>query len=86
MSWKGESERNIKFCFGRKIELVQKFTTIQNFGHIDGEPMEFEWHIFPGFTTLPFISKVHEFMIKMGSPSQFKRRIIFMSMFSDILW
>ena len=33
MSWKGESEPNIKFCVGRKIELVQRFTTIQNFGH-----------------------------------------------------
>ena len=33
MSWKGESEPTIKFCMGRKIELVQKFTTIQNFGH-----------------------------------------------------
>ena len=48
---------------------------------IDGEPMEFEWNIFPGFTTLQLISKVHEFMTKMGDPSQFKGRIIFMSMF-----
>ena len=33
MSWKGESEPNIKFCLERKIELVQKCTTIHNFGH-----------------------------------------------------
>ena len=32
MSWKGESEPNIQCCLGRKIELVQIFTTIQNFG------------------------------------------------------
>ena len=31
--WKGESEPNIKFCLGRKIELVQEPITIQNFGH-----------------------------------------------------
>ena len=30
MSWKGESEPNIQCRLGRKIELVQKFTTIQN--------------------------------------------------------
>ena len=31
MSWKDESEPNIKFCLGRKNELVQEFITIQNF-------------------------------------------------------
>ena len=33
MSWKDESEPNIKFCLGRKIELVQEFITKQSFGH-----------------------------------------------------
>ena len=53
---------------------------------LDGEPMEFEWNIFPGFTTLQLINKGHEFMTKMGDPSQSKGRIIFMSVFNDILW
>ena len=53
---------------------------------IDGEPMEFEWNIFPGFTTLQLCNNVQEFMTKMGDPSQFKGRIIFMSMFNDIMW
>ena len=48
--------------------------------------MELEWNIFPGFTTLQLISKVHEFMTKMGDPSQLKGLIIFMSMFNDIIW
>ena len=52
----------------------------------DGEPMEFEWNIFQGFTTLQLISKVQEFMTKMGDPSQFKGRIIFTSMFNDTIW
>ena len=52
---------------------------------IFGEPMEFEW-IFPGFTTLQLINKVQEFISKMGDPSQFFGRIIFMSMFNDIIW
>ena len=53
---------------------------------IDGEPMVLEWHIFPGFTTLQLCNKVHEFLSKMGDPSRFKGRIIFMSMFYDIVW
>ena len=53
---------------------------------IDGEPMEFEWNIFPGFTTLQLIDKVQEFRSKMGEPEQFQGRIIFMSMFNDIIW
>ena len=39
---------------------------------IDGEPMEFEWNIFPGFTTLQLCNKVHEFVSKMGDPSELK--------------
>ena len=34
MSWIGESEPNIKYFLGRTVELVEKFTTRQNFGHL----------------------------------------------------
>ena len=54
---------------------------------IDGEPMEFEWNIFPGFTTLQLCNKVQEFLSKMSEePEEFARRIIFMSIFNDISW
>ena len=53
---------------------------------IDGKPMEFEWNIFPGFTTLQFVDEVQKFMSKMGEPEQFQGRIIFRSMFNDIIW
>ena len=33
MSWKDESEPNIKYCLGTTVGLVQRFITIQNFGH-----------------------------------------------------
>ena len=52
----------------------------------DGEPIEFEWNIFSGFTTLQLCNKVQEFMTKMSDPSEFKGRTIFMSMFNDISW
>ena len=53
---------------------------------IDGQPMEFGWNIFPGFTTLELVREVQKFMSKMGEPEQFQGRIIFMSMFNDIIW
>ena len=53
----------------------------------DGEPIEFEWNIFSGFTTLQLCYKVQEFMSKMSiQPEDFTGRILFMSMFNDILW
>ena len=33
---------------------------------IDGEPMEFEWNIFQGFTTSQLSHKVQEFLSKMS--------------------
>ena len=34
---------------------------------LDGEPMEFEWNIFPGFTTLQLCNKVREFLSNMST-------------------
>ena len=54
---------------------------------VDGEPMEFECNIFPGFTTLQLVREVQEFLSKMSTePEDFAGRIIFMSMFNDISW
>ena len=48
--------------------------------------MEFDWNIFPGFTTLQLVQEVEQFMNKVGEPEQFQGRNIFMSMFNDIIW
>ena len=69
-----------------KLTWSKSTSQYRTFDTIDGEPMEFEWNIFPGFTTLQLCDNVHEFMSKMGDPSQFKGRLIFMSMFNDISW
>ena len=54
---------------------------------IDGEPMEFEWNIFPGFNTLQLSHKVQELLLRLSvTPEKFTGRIIFMSMFNDISW
>ena len=49
--------------------------------------MEFEWNIFPGFTTLQLVREVKELLSRLSvSPENFTGRIIFMSMFNDISW
>ena len=59
----------------------------KNFDRIDGEPIDFEWIIFPGFTTLQLCNKVQELLLRLDeTPENFTGRIIFMSMFNDISW
>ena len=49
--------------------------------------MEFEWNIFPGFTTLQLCLKVQELLSRLSvTQEKFAGRIIFMSMFNDISW
>ena len=68
-------------------EQLEWFTTTTQYkelGRIDGEPMEFEWKIFPGFTTLQIIREIQNMMDEMQcDPEEFTGRIIFMSMFND---
>ena len=54
---------------------------------IDGEPMEFEWKIFPGSTTLKILAEIQNMMAETQcEPEQFPGPIIFMSMYNDIVW
>ena len=49
--------------------------------------MEFEWKIFPGFTTCAKLEQLQKFMKEQQcDPEQFKGRVIFMSMFDDTVW
>ena len=49
------------------------------------EPTEFEWNIFPGFTTLQLCDKISDLLSHLGqTPESFTGRILFMSMFNDI--
>ena len=49
--------------------------------------MEFEWTIFTGFTTLGILTEIQKMMAELHcEPEQFQRRIIFKSMFNDMVW
>ena len=52
---------------------------------VSGESTEFEWNIFPGFTSLQLCDKISDLLSSLGqSPETFTGRILFMSMFNDI--
>ena len=54
---------------------------------IGGRPVEFEWKIFPGFTTMAILNEIQEMMGQLQREQEnFTGRIIFMSMFKDIVW
>ena len=69
----------------KRIEGVMTEKSYRDYDGINGEPTEFEWNIFPGFTTLQLCGKVTDLLSDLGeTPETFTGRIIFLSMFNDI--
>ena len=53
----------------------------------DGETIELEWNILPGFSSLQLLQKIQNDLRERNiEPEKFTYRIIFMSMFNDIDW
>ena len=50
----------------RQLDWFKDSSQYRTLDSIDGEPMEFEWNMFPGFTTLQLCIKVQEFLSKMS--------------------
>ena len=70
---------------GQRLGWIKSSQNYRNFDRIDGEPMEFEWNIFPGFNTLQLSEEVKSLLYRLGeTPDNFIERILFMSMFNDI--
>ena len=69
----------------KRIEWITSSQSYRDFDGINGEPSEFEWNIFPGFTTLQLCGKVKDLLGRLGeTPENFTGIILFMSMFNDI--
>ena len=77
-----------EFKLGKtKIKRYLETCYLKELDRIDGEQMEFEWTNFPGFTTLGILNEIQKMMTEIQcEPGQFQGRIIFMSMFNDIIW
>ena len=50
-----------------KLSWFKSSSQDRTFDTIDGEPMELEFNIFPGLTTLQFVQGVPKFMNEMGT-------------------
>ena len=67
-----------------RIARVKAENGCRDYDGINGEPTEFEWNIFPGFTTLQLCGKVNDLLSDLGdTPESITGRILFMSMFND---
>ena len=68
-----------------RVAGVRAERSYRDYDAINGESTEFEWNIFPGFTTLQLCDKISDLLSYMGqTPESFTGRILFMSMFNDI--
>ena len=69
----------------KRIEWIITDKSCRDYDGINGEPTEFEWNIFPGFTALQLCGKVTDLVSNLGeTPETFTGRILFMSMVNDI--
>ena len=69
----------------KRIAGVKAEKSYRDYDGIDGDPTEFEWNIFPGFTTLQLCGKINNLLCSLGeTPENFTGRILFMLMFNDI--
>ena len=68
-----------------RVAGVRAERSYRDYDAISGETTEFEWNIFPGFTTLQLCDKISDLLSHLGqTPEFFTGRILFMSMFNDI--
>ena len=68
-----------------RVAGVRAERSYRDYDVIIGESTEFEWNIFPGFTTLQLCDKISDLLSSFGqTPESFTGRILFMSMFNDI--
>ena len=62
----------------QRLEWFKSSPEYRTLDIIDGEPMEFEWNIFPGFNTLQLSQEVQELLLRLGeTPENFTRRFFF---------
>ena len=68
-----------------RVAGIQSGRSYRDDDAINGESTEFEWNIFPGFTTLQLCGKINDLLSDLGqTPETFTGRTLFMSMFNDI--
>ena len=68
-----------------RVAGIRSVKSYRDYDAITGKSTEFEWNIFPGFTTMQLSDKINDLLSNLGqTPENFTGRILFMSMFNDI--
>ena len=87
LSWQKSWPSSFDGTLWRKIEWFMKSREYRELNGIDGEPVEFEWSVFPGYTILGLLRENRRKLTKDRiTLEEFKDRIIFMSMCNGIDW
>ena len=70
-----------------QVEEFQPTDSYKELFGIDGEPIELEWNIFPGLSSLEILRKIQKDLQEQNiEPEKFEDRIIFLSMFNGTDW
>ena len=76
---------NANDSWKERIEWITTSQSYRDYDGISGEPSEFEWSMFPGFTALQLYGKVTDLLSRLReTPENFTGRILLLSMFNDI--
>ena len=68
-----------------RVAGVRAERSYRDFEDVSRESTEFEWNIFPGFTSLQLCDRISNLLSSLGqTPETFTGRILFMSMFNFI--
>ena len=83
----GKMGNNPVESWKKQIQWYSDNDYFSELDRIDGQPVEFEWKIFQGFTTVGILNEIQQMMGKLQcEPENFTSWMIFMSMFNDIVW
>ena len=58
----------------QRVGWFKSSSVHRSFDRIDGDPMDFEWNIFPGFNTLQLSDEVKSLLLKLGDTREFHRK------------
>ena len=66
-----------------RVAGIRSEQRYRDYNVVNGESIEFEWNIFPRFTTFQLCDEISDLLSKLGhTPETFTGRILFVSMFS----
>ena len=78
VSWKVHPHPMSNEAWKERIGWIITDKSYRDYDGISGEPTEFEWNIFPGFTTLQLYGKVTDLLSRLReTPETFTGRIFF---------